>query len=64
MERSSADAWYESYVNMLEDYIENNRPRLYHLLPWLSRTHDNLGDASIKQNLYVYVCVQHVSHKV
>ena len=46
MERSSADAWYESYVNMLEDYIENNRPRLYHLLPWLSRTHDNLGDAS------------------
>ena len=45
MERSSADAWYESYVKMLEEYIDHHRPRFYYLLPWLSETHDNLSES-------------------
>ena len=44
MERSSADAWHESYVKMLEEYIAHHRPRFYYLLPWLSKTHDNLSE--------------------
>ena len=45
MERSSADAWHESYVKMLEEYLAHHRPRFYPLLPRLSKTHDDLSES-------------------
>ena len=62
MERSSADAWHESYVKMLEEYISHHRPRFYYLLPWLSKTHDNLSEfknisktVTIKRNIFLQI---------
>ena len=56
MERSSADAWYDSYVRMVDEYIERHRPRLHHLLPWLSKTHDNLSNPTLYLSLYWFFC--------
>ena len=47
MERENSEVWLKSYVSMLEDYKQNQRPYLYNLLPWLSNTHDKLGKTKI-----------------
>ena len=43
MERSSSDAWYNSFRKMMEDLIYNQTPFTNSLRPYLSRTYATIG---------------------
>ena len=43
-ERESSEAWLRSWVGMLDEYYTHHRSRFHRLLPWLSDTHNKLGE--------------------
>ena len=42
MERENSSTWVKSYMSMFSYFREHHMTWYYHLLPWLSNTHDKL----------------------